>query len=330
MSFYTELSPQRHLDMFVRAFAGSKRARRLHRRAQANGQAIGTGLQVIRKRWPDAASRSTAEPIFIFSAGWRSGSTLLQRLVAASTDIFMWGEPYRRAALIEGLADQVRAFNESWPQDRYFVERFDLENLSEQWVANLYPSMDDFIAAHVCYFECLFERPLAALGKSRWGAKEVTLGVDYARYLKWLFPRARFLFLVRNPWSAWRSYRQWAQWYRSWPSEPVFTPTAFGRLWSELADDFRRNHGDVDGLLLRYEDLFDRQTLASIAKYLQTEIVDPAGMSRIDRHAGMEGAGVKRYVPRIEQYLLKRQVGNDASRFGYQPEMPAQRRLSSV
>ncbi|MEO0535490.1 MAG: hypothetical protein AAF215_16660 [Cyanobacteria bacterium P01_A01_bin.123] len=35
-------------------------------------------------------------PIFVFSAGWRSGSTLLQRLVMSDKSVVIWGELFNR------------------------------------------------------------------------------------------------------------------------------------------------------------------------------------------------------------------------------------------
>jgi hypothetical protein len=39
------------------------------------------GLAVIKERWPELQNTCTDDPVFIFAAGWRSGSTLLQRLL---------------------------------------------------------------------------------------------------------------------------------------------------------------------------------------------------------------------------------------------------------
>lgn len=33
-------------------------------------------------------------PVFILSAGWRSGSTLLHRMIMADEKVMIWGEPY--------------------------------------------------------------------------------------------------------------------------------------------------------------------------------------------------------------------------------------------
>src|SRR5262245_32576620 len=35
-----------------------------------------------------------AAPIFLLSSGWRSGSTLVQRLINSDSSVLMWGEPF--------------------------------------------------------------------------------------------------------------------------------------------------------------------------------------------------------------------------------------------
>ena len=83
-------------------------------------------------------------------------------------------------------------------------------------------------------------------GFDRWGVKEVRWDVEMASYLRWLFPDARFVFLVRNPFDAYRSYRQWDwydnwpfhTWYDRWPSEPIDSPESFGSHWRRLAGGF--------------------------------------------------------------------------------------------
>ena len=56
----------------------------------------------------DVVSASEEEPIFVFAAGWRSGSTFLQRLLLPHC--FVWGEPYGRTGMIEAMANSVGAF----------------------------------------------------------------------------------------------------------------------------------------------------------------------------------------------------------------------------
>lgn len=62
------------------------------------------------------------QPAFAhFRAGWRSGSTLLQRMIMRHNEnIVMWGEPCHRCNIFDGLANQFRAFTFDWPNDSQF------------------------------------------------------------------------------------------------------------------------------------------------------------------------------------------------------------------
>src|SRR6185312_15863227 len=122
--------------------------------------------------------------------------TLLQRMIIRSC--LIWGEPFGHAGTIEALADPVRCFTERWPEPHHFYHGEDADILSRRYIANLYPSVGDLLRAHQAYFARLFAEPARRNGAERWGIKEVRLDCDHAFYLRWLFPRARFLFLIRN------------------------------------------------------------------------------------------------------------------------------------
>lgn len=297
------------------ALIGPRHARRLHRYYLRNGKSVAAGLNVMAQRWPTVKSVSEASPIFIFSAGWRSGSTLLQRMVMSGDGIFIWGEPYRHAEIIDSIARQVGAFTSEWPWDEFFIDHFDGSELTQEWIANLYPSLEDFMAAHLAFFECVFARPAAARGAARWGIKEIALTMDHALYLRWLFPRAKFVFLYRNPYHAYRSYYKWRSFYRSWPDQPVFTAGGFGRFWAEMTADFVSRYREVDGLLLRYEDLKAPETKQRLETYLDCAIEDPEGLPRIGDIGGRNEQ--PKWVPKLEYLLLRRKVDRLASELGY-------------
>lgn len=287
--------------------------RAAHARALTDRPTIGQALEIIRRRWPATRSRARGSPIFILAAGWRSGSTFLQRIIMAPRKAVIWGEPYRRAEMVDSLARQLTAFTRKWPADDYFVDRFDAGELEAQWTANLYPPLDDFIAAHIAYFQRAFEKPAARLGIPRWGFKEIVLGIDHARYLKWLFPRARIVFLYRNPYDAYRSYRRWRNFYERWPAKPVFTPARYGLMWHRLTRAFVEHSRDVDGLLLRYEELKAPAIRNLLADYLDCPVADPRTLSRIGS-TGTAGGG---WLPRAEALLLRRRVEPLASELRY-------------
>lgn len=219
---------------------------------------IADGVAALLKRWPDARSQSREEPIFVLSAGWRSGSTLLQR--ALLSKCLIWGEPFGHAGLIEHLADPLRVINAQWPEPHFIYREEPVENLADRFIANLYPPPKHMLAANVAWFDSLFAQPARAAGKERWGLKEVRLSADHAAFLRWLYPQARFLFLIRNPYHAFRSFaarrdKGW-KWYHRWPDYPV-TPELFGRHWKELVTSFIAAGKAGDGLVVRYEDLAD-------------------------------------------------------------------------
>ncbi|HET7306595.1 MAG TPA: sulfotransferase [Gammaproteobacteria bacterium] len=307
--------PRSDVEALVEAFVGPRHARQSHRRLTADSGALERGLDVIRRRWPRLHSPSGDAPVFILSAGWRSGSTFLQRAVMAASSILIWGEPYRRAALVESLSRQVRAFTDQWPYDNYFLNRPATSSLADQWVANLYPDVEALLAAHVAYFERLFKQTALDLDVSEWGFKGVSLSVSHARYLRWLFPNAKFLFIYRNPYHAYRSYYRWRDWYRTWPSQPVFTPLKFGAMWSDLAADFINNYRKVDGLLLRYEDLKTAETKRKLEDYLDRPIADPASLKRIGGRSG--STPPRQWAPRTHYFLLRQCVNPLAANMGY-------------
>lgn len=318
MGHYSSL--KKNFDLLLEAFRGTREARADHNRSLNSPITIEAGLAALRIRWPQLRSPNLSAPVFILSAGWRSGSTYLQRWVMTDPHTLIWGEPYGNAGLIPSLAGQVKAFTQDWPFDEFFSDRQShCGDLSQTWIANLYPALTDFMNAHIGYFEKLFLEPALASGKDRWGLKEVRLGVDHARYLQWLFPNAKFLFLYRNPYHAFSSYRRWRNWYKAWPTEPVFTAAQFGALWKELATDFIENHRKLGGLLLRYEELSTQATKSRLEDYLGFPLGETSSLKHV-RGVGANDLPPRHahWIPKLEKLLLKRQIGPLSMELGYQ------------
>ena len=211
---------------------------------------------MLARRWPSAVTDDGYEdaPVFVLAAGWRSGSTLLQRTLMP--ECFVWGEPYGHAGWLDGLAAPLRAMTSRWPEPAFVHEGTPAGSLADRFVANLYPHPAALREAGRAYLRTLCAAPAAAAGSDRWGVKEVRWSADHGAFLRWLFPRAKLLLLTRDPYACWRSYAAWREsgyrWFLRWPDQPL-TPRLFGRHWADLATGFHANHAALGALPVRYE-----------------------------------------------------------------------------
>jgi len=209
-------------------------------------------INSINNRWSITLQDDKEQPIFIFSAGWRSGSTLLQRIVNSDSDTLIWGEPFAESNFIQKLANSIQVFREKEPAEYYFLKSLkNKDSLAGRWTANLYPNINYLFQSHRNFFLTLYAQSAREYGFTRWGFKEVRLTLDHAVYLKWLFPNAKFLFLYRDPYKCYQSCYTWRNLYWTWPNEPVIGPEEFGRHWLEQVIQFTRDFEKVNGYLIR-------------------------------------------------------------------------------
>ncbi len=299
-----------HLCAPIEVVFGTSEGRAIVNESLHSGSALDKRLDDLFSHWGVGPSECSQDaPIFILSAGWRSGSTLLQRMIMDDKRVLIWGEPYDRAGIIQKLSDMWRPFTKHWPSDKYFADNYD--SISNQdWIANLYPSIQEMQSSQIAMLDTMFRDPALRLGYLRWGIKEVRWTTNHAKYLKWLFPNARFVFIYRNPWSAYRSYKPWRRWFRKWPTEPVLTPWAFGKHWSEMVKDFSEKSVKMGGILVAYEELGVK--VPELRNYLGIEVAHPDSLS-IERGQNVRNLSLNL----IEKLVLKIVTASARSRVGY-------------
>jgi hypothetical protein len=304
------------LEYFAAAFRGTTKARSAHREALLHMPSIVTGILELQKCCPPNTTDDQEEPIFLLSAGWRSGSTLLQRLIMSDSRVLIWGEPYDECGLIQALADSMKAFRPGWPPQEYFYDGTPPNQLSGEWIANLFPSLEDWRKGQRALFDTMFAAPARQASAVRWGIKEVRLSTEHCAYLRWLYPKASFVLLYRNPLEAYRSYCRYGRsWYDTFPDKPVFTPTRFGAHWRKLMEGFLKHAMALDALMICYEDLVTGRTqLDELEAYLNINIDRTVLTAKVGTS---ERGGEKATVSKLEKWLLRRAVTPIAEELGY-------------
>ncbi len=258
-------------------------------------------------------------PIFIFSAGWRSGSTLLQRMITASGEALIWGEA---GGALDNFADALDRYEQMLGpggqryrhgfggngEEQYQQLRISGKENVHKWVACLNPPGETFFDAHRDFFKTAYAAPAGELGYPNWGVKEVQSGIEAARFMKRLYPEAKFIFLVRNPIDCLTSIKR-----RNWmghhgDADPV---AYYATHWQKLAGQFLEAEF---GFRVRYEDLLSSpRIMDDLVNYLGISLpADFAAKSRIDWKAENDSA-----LTFFERWRISRIVGEEMERYGY-------------
>ena len=269
----------------------------------------------VSTRWnvDNDAPLSCEDPIFILAAGWRAGSTVLQRMLANDPALMIWDEPHDRAQIIQSLSAQWLPFTEQWPNKTHQASLETQEPPSDSWLASRSPSVRHLRQTHRLFLDNLFATPAREINRPRWGLKEVRLGAEHVAYLQWLYPASRFVLLVRNPFDAYASYKEHGPSYFQWPEGPIAGAAAFGRIWSQLATEFHALSGHAQCMLLRYEDL-EASTTAIRNHTGLTEITKPSELSVQTGDATRHGTSKLSFIERTQ---LAKQTKHACSLLGY-------------
>jgi hypothetical protein len=213
--------------------------------------------------------------VFVLAVGWRTGSTLVQRVLSTDRRLLLWGEPFGRLALIPRMAEAMTAITPSWPREsRYFLQDDRSVDLVTDWIANLFPEPGSLRDGLRSFVRRWLGDPARARGYARWGAKDVRLGGGEAVLLHWLFPSARFVVPVRDPVDAYRSAKPVTLWQR-WPDQPVDGVRSFARHWNDLATSWEHVPAGFPSTIVRFEDVVARAVdFAAVGRELGLQL-DP-------------------------------------------------------
>lgn len=315
-------SPLYYLKKFVKwpieAIVGRIAERFKHCRRLRCRHSLQDKVSYVTSHWtPPAPSRSP--PIFLLAAGWRSGSTLVQRLIMSSGEALLWGEPYHRLSPVQRLCESLPGRQEDQElKSKILAEEDNDIDIKSDFIANVYPSQGSLVSAHRAYLQSLLESPARNRGYRRWGFKEVRFRPPHWRYLKFLFPNARIIFLVRHPYHAYRSYKVFPSWYERWPEKAIFTPSEFGELWSSIALGMWEDRDEASVYLLKFEDLIQSKVHNGVVDLISNHVGMDLDQTILTHKVHGRGRTEPEALEPVERYLLQRQVGPVAHKYGYE------------
>lgn len=258
--------------------------------------------------------------MFVLGCAWRCGSTLLQRVLSSSPDLFVWGENAGMSSLLQEIHDGVAGLSDRSARE---WEGF-REHGTDAWIACLNPPFPGTLreALRGFYFD-YFARAAEQLGKKRWGFKEVRHGARTAAFLAELFPASRIVFLLRNPVDVVAS---------------MSTMSWYGKVGGArgVLDTWRRNSESMLGwsderlLVVRYESLVHDPSgeLDRIARHvdLPAKDLDPSPLSqRVRGFQGQPTLGIEEC-----RALQRAPIRDLAERLGYDVSSEPRMRLRSA
>ena len=259
---------------------------------------------------PPGVSGNTQNPVFIFASCWRSGSTLLQRIVNASGEVFIWGEP-------AFLAEAQALFHRMEECLAKGGSRRQSANISGvgRWIPVLSPPPQRATEAFKDLFSAIYHQETAQLGFKRWGFKEVRpQAADRIRMLIRIYPEADFIFLVRNPYHTFRSLK--GKKFHAKFKDP-FQPI---KVWRDNVEELLNDDPPATRcLVVKYEELIEQsrlehRLLEAIGNHLRLPVTEKM-FKELEVKTDSSGGGME--LSSEEKERITSIVGETAPRLGY-------------
>lgn len=252
-------------------------------------------------------------PVFILATGWRTGSTLLQRIIMTDPSILVFGESLGRASVIPRMTTALTAVHANYPNPRDELrDDYDIHH----WPANLYPPLKQYKEALRQMLLTWFAEPARQAGYKRWGLKEVRLSAADACLLKWLFPEAKFIVLTRHPFDVYRSSRDKAFWYR-WPDRPTDGGRGFIRHWNWTASSWSALPDNWGHRVLKYEEVLRGRKLDDLGDMLELKLESSSALGK--RTGSTKN---KRPLGLLDRISVNRLARDGMTAMGYTSDWP--------
>lgn len=255
-------------------------------------------------------------PIFLLATGWRSGSTLLQRILVTDPNVLLWGEPLGEIALLPEMAGMLARLSPFSELARsHECQETVFSSLATSWIATLYPPGTDFrhgLQSLLVEWLCV---PARRRGFSRWGFKEVRLGAVEATLLHWIFPKAKFILLSRNPYDCYRSLADsgWHHVYHTRPDVRVDSAAGIARHWNRTALSWTELPESFPVFRIKYEDLITRRVnFRALESWLGVKLNEGVALS-----TKVGGTVRRRRLGLCERWIICREARAGMLALGY-------------
>lgn len=277
---------------------------------------LGESIAALASSDRDAGDRDTESPIFLLATGWRSGSTLLQRILVTDPRVLLWGEPIGEMAMLSGITEMLGRLATIRELKVYSANEAAFSSLATSWIATLYPPGENLRRGLRALLNGWLADPARERGFDRWGFKEVRLGAAEATLLHWLYPKAKFLLLSRNPYDCYRSLADagWHHVYHSRPDIRVDSAAGLARHWNRIAMSWSELPSSFPAVRITYEDLVGgRIDFRKLESWLGIEIRESVALS-----VSVGGTARRRRVGLCHRLIISREAADGMRTLGYQ------------